>query len=47
LFVAVILLVEPLGWGDHRHDVVRRCGPPILGNRHYVRNIVIGARCCR
>ena len=36
------MLVQPLGLGHHRSTAVRRRGT-VLGSRHYVRNIVIGA----
>jgi putative tricarboxylic transport membrane protein len=42
LFVAVILLVEPLGWAI-TGTLLFAGAATILGNRHYVRNIVIGA----
>lgn len=42
LFVAVIVLVEPLGWVI-TSALMFAGAATILGNRHYVRNIVIGA----
>jgi putative tricarboxylic transport membrane protein len=42
LFVAVILLVEPLGWAI-TGTLLFAGTATILGNHHYVRNIVIGA----
>lgn len=42
VFVAVILLVEPLGWVI-AGTLLFAGAATILGNRHYVRNIVIGA----
>lgn len=42
LFVAVILLVNPLGWAI-AGTLLFAGAATILGNRHYVRNIVIGA----
>jgi putative tricarboxylic transport membrane protein len=42
LFVAVIVLVEPLGWVI-TSTLLFAGAATILGNRHYVRNIVIGA----
>jgi len=42
LFVAVILLVEPLGWVITA-TLLFAGASTILGNKHYVRNIVIGA----
>jgi putative tricarboxylic transport membrane protein len=42
LFVAVILLVEPLGWAI-TGTLLFAGAATILGNRHYVRNIAIGA----
>jgi putative tricarboxylic transport membrane protein len=42
LFVAVIVLVEPLGWVI-TGTLLFAGAATILGNRHYVRNIVIGA----
>jgi putative tricarboxylic transport membrane protein len=42
LFVAVILLVSPLGWVI-AGTLLFAGAATILGNRHYVRNIVIGA----
>jgi len=41
LFVAVILLVEPLGWVI-TSALLFAGAATILGNRHYVRNIAIG-----
>jgi putative tricarboxylic transport membrane protein len=42
LFVAVIVLVNPLGWAI-TGTLLFAGAATILGNRHYVRNIVIGA----
>ena len=42
LFVAVIVLVEPLGWAI-TGTLLFAGAATVLGNRHYVRNIVIGA----
>lgn len=42
VFVAVILLVEPLGWVI-TSTLLFAGAATILGNRHYVRNIAIGA----
>ncbi|OBB60261.1 hypothetical protein A5757_09125 [Mycobacterium sp. 852013-51886_SCH5428379] len=42
LFVALILLVEPLGWVIMA-TVLFAGAATILGSRHYVRNVVIGA----
>ena len=42
VFVATILLVKPLGWAITGALAVRGAAT-ILGSRHYVRNIVIGA----
>ena len=42
LFVAVILLVKPLGWAI-TGALLFAGAATILGNRHYVRNIAIGA----
>ena len=42
LFVAVILLVEPLGWAI-TGTLLFAGTATILGSHHYVRNIVIGA----
>jgi putative tricarboxylic transport membrane protein len=42
LFIAVILLVQPLGWAI-TGTLLFAGAATILGNRHYVRNIVIGA----
>ncbi len=42
LFVAVILLVDPLGWAI-TGTLLFAGAATILGSRHYVRNIVIGA----
>ncbi|MGA5466598.1 tripartite tricarboxylate transporter TctB family protein [Mycobacterium sp. NPDC050041] len=41
VFVAVILLVEPLGWVI-TSTLLFAGAATILGNRHYVRNIAIG-----
>jgi putative tricarboxylic transport membrane protein len=41
LFVAVILLVEPLGWAI-TGTLLFAGAATILGSRHYVRNVVIG-----
>jgi putative tricarboxylic transport membrane protein len=42
LFVAVIVLVEPLGWVI-TSALLFAGAATILGNRHYIRNIAIGA----
>ncbi len=42
LFVAVIVLVNPLGWAI-TGALLFAGAATILGNRHYIRNIVIGA----
>jgi len=42
LFLAVIVLVNPLGWAI-AGTLLFAGAATILGNRHYVRNIVIGA----
>jgi putative tricarboxylic transport membrane protein len=42
LFVATILLVEPLGWAI-TGALLFAGTATVLGSRHYVRNIVIGA----
>jgi putative tricarboxylic transport membrane protein len=42
VFVAVILLVEPLGWAI-AGTLLFAGAATILGSRHYIRNIVIGA----
>jgi putative tricarboxylic transport membrane protein len=42
VFVATILLVEPLGWAI-TGALLFAGSATILGNRHYVRNLVIGA----
>jgi putative tricarboxylic transport membrane protein len=42
LFVAVIVLVNPLGWAI-AGTLLFAGAATILGDRHYVRNIVIGA----
>jgi putative tricarboxylic transport membrane protein len=42
LFVAVIVLVNPLGWVI-TGTLLFGGAATILGNRHYIRNIVIGA----
>lgn len=42
LFVAVIVLVEPLGWAI-TGALFFAGAAAVLGNRHHVRNIVIGA----
>jgi putative tricarboxylic transport membrane protein len=42
LFVAVILLVNPLGWAI-TGTLLFAGAATILGSRHYIRNIVIGA----
>ena len=42
LFVALILLVDPLGWAITSALFFAGCAT-ILGSKHYVRNIVIGA----
>jgi putative tricarboxylic transport membrane protein len=42
LFVAVIVLVDPLGWAI-TGTLLFAGAATILGDRHYVRNIVIGA----
>jgi putative tricarboxylic transport membrane protein len=42
LFVAVILLVNPLGWAI-AGTLLFAGAATILGSRHYIRNVVIGA----
>jgi putative tricarboxylic transport membrane protein len=42
LFVAVIVLVDPLGWAI-TGTLLFAGAATILGSRHYVRNIVVGA----
>lgn len=42
LFVAVIVLVNPLGWAI-TGTLLFAGAATILGNRHYLRNVVIGA----
>lgn len=42
LFVVVIMLIEPLGWAI-AGALLFAGAATILGNRHYLRNIVIGA----
>jgi putative tricarboxylic transport membrane protein len=42
LFVAVILLVDPLGWAI-TGTLLFAGTATILGSRHYIRNVVIGA----
>jgi putative tricarboxylic transport membrane protein len=42
LFVAVIVLVNPLGWAI-TGTLMFAGAATILGNRHYIRNLVIGA----
>jgi putative tricarboxylic transport membrane protein len=42
LFVAVILLVNPLGWAI-TGTLLFAGAATILGSRHYIRNVVIGA----
>lgn len=42
VFIATILLVEPLGWAI-TGALLFAGSATILGNRHYIRNIVIGA----
>ena len=42
LFVALIVLVQPLGWAIAGALFFAGCAT-VLGSRHYVRNIVIGA----
>lgn len=42
LFVMLIVLVEPLGWAIAGALFFAGCAT-VLGSRHYVRNIVIGA----
>jgi putative tricarboxylic transport membrane protein len=42
LFVAVILLVNPLGWAI-TGTLLFAGAATILGSRHYIRNLVIGA----
>ncbi|MDX1893224.1 tripartite tricarboxylate transporter TctB family protein [Mycolicibacterium sp. 050158] len=42
IFVATILLVNPLGWAITGALMFAGCAT-VLGSRHYVRNIVIGA----
>lgn len=41
IFVAVILLVNPLGWAITGALMFAACAT-VLGSKHYVRNIVIG-----
>jgi putative tricarboxylic transport membrane protein len=41
LFVAMILLVNPLGWVI-MSAIFFACAATILGGKHYVRNVVIG-----
>ena len=41
LFVAMILLVNPLGWVI-TSTLFFGCAATILGSKHYVRNFVIG-----
>ncbi|HEX2285625.1 MAG TPA: tripartite tricarboxylate transporter TctB family protein [Mycobacterium sp.] len=42
LFVAVIVLVNPLGWAI-TGTLLFAGAATILGNRHYIRNLVLGA----
>jgi putative tricarboxylic transport membrane protein len=42
VFVAVILLVNPLGWAI-TGTLMFAAVATILGSRHYVRNVAIGA----
>jgi putative tricarboxylic transport membrane protein len=42
LFVVVILLVNPLGWAI-TGTLLFAAAATILGSRHYIRNVVIGA----
>jgi putative tricarboxylic transport membrane protein len=42
LFIAVIVLVNPLGWAI-TGTLLFAGAATILGNRHYIRNLVIGA----
>ena len=42
IFVATILLVDPLGWAITGALMFAGCAT-VLGSKHYVRNIVIGA----
>jgi putative tricarboxylic transport membrane protein len=42
IFIATILLVMPLGWAITGALMFAACAT-VLGSRHYVRNIVIGA----
>lgn len=42
MFVALIVLVNPLGWAIAGALFFAGCAT-VLGSRHYVRNIVIGA----
>jgi putative tricarboxylic transport membrane protein len=42
LFMTVIVLVNPLGWVI-AGTLLFACTATILGNRHYIRNLVIGA----
>jgi putative tricarboxylic transport membrane protein len=42
IFVATILLVNPLGWAITGALMFAGCAT-VLGSRHYIRNIVIGA----
>ena len=42
IFVAMILLVNPLGWAISGALMFAGCAT-VLGSRHYVRNVLIGA----
>ena len=42
MFVAMIVLVVPLGWAITGALLFAGCAT-VLGSKHYVRNIVIGA----
>jgi putative tricarboxylic transport membrane protein len=42
VFIATILLVEPLGWAI-TGALLFAASATILGNRHYIRNLAIGA----
>lgn len=42
IFVAMILLVNPLGWAISGALMFAGCAT-VLGSRHHVRNVLIGA----
>ena len=42
MFVAMILLVVPLGWAITERAVLRRLRQRFWAAKHYVRNILIG-----